>query len=92
MSETPAAEPVNVYELLSMMLDSISSVAWAKLGLRPDPLTGEMAPDMEMAKAAVDASAALGAIIEPQLDGEDKRTIQNLIRDLKVNYVQRSQA
>ena len=91
MSETPSAEPVNAYEMLSMMLDHISMVAWSKLGLQPDPMTGQMSPDMGQAKAAVDAAAALGAILEPQLDGEDKRTVQNLVRDLKVNYVQRSQ-
>ncbi len=91
MSDSPQAEPVNIYEFLSMMLESTTQIAWSKLGLQHDLATGQIQPlDLEQAKAAIDAADALAKIVEPKLDDEDRRTIQNLIRDLRVNYVQRS--
>lgn len=91
MSETPPAEPINVYEMIWMMLTNFAEIAWVKMGLRPDPLTSEIGVDLPQAKAAVDAITALAAIVEPELEGAEKRDLQNLVRDLRVNYVQRSQ-
>lgn len=92
MSDTPQAEPINVYEFLSMMLESTTQLAWSKLGLQPDLATGVVHPaDLVQAKAAIDAADALAKLIEHELDESDRRTIQNLMRDLRVNYVQRSQ-
>jgi hypothetical protein len=41
---------------------------------------------------AIDAAAALAGVIEPQLeDDADRRRVQNLVRDLRVNYVQKAE-
>jgi len=87
----PATEkPVDVYELLAVVLEQLSSVAWQKMGLQPDFLTGKIEKDVVQAKAAIDSVAALSQILERQLDGEDKRRIQNLVRDLQINFVEHS--
>jgi hypothetical protein len=56
------------------------------MGLQPDPKTGKIEKDMDQAKLAIDASETLFKLIEESLDDDDKRQVQNLMRDLKVNY------
>lgn len=73
-----------------VMVEQFSQVAWSKLGLQPDPITGQMGTDIAQAKVAVDVVADLVKYLEPQLDGEDKRQIRNLVSDLQVNYVERA--
>lgn len=87
MSETPS--PLDVYEVLAVMLDQAASLAWQKMGLQPDMMTGKVHQDLAQCKAAIDAASALAAVVEPKLDEDDRRQIQNLLRDLRVNYAQR---
>lgn len=83
---------MSVHDLVAALMEPVIEVAWIKLGLRPDPGTGRIAPDLGEAKIAIDLAAHLGSILEPQLDGEDKRQVQNVVRDLRLNYVQRAGA
>lgn len=85
-------EPLDVNAVLAMMVDQMAGIAWQKMGLQPDMITGQIHKDLAQAKVAVDAAAALAAQLEPSLDEEDKRQINNLIRDLRVNYVEKSRA
>lgn len=88
MDET---EPIHVHAVIAIMVDQMASIAWQKLGLQPDLATGRIAPDLAQAKIAIDATTHLATFIEPSLDEEDKRRIHGLIRDLRLNYVQKSQ-
>lgn len=83
-------EPLSVYDFITVMVDQMAGFAWQKLGLQPDLMTGRIAPDMEEAKVAIDLTAHLASFIEPRLDEEDKRRIHGLIRDLRINYVEKS--
>jgi hypothetical protein len=84
------AEPLSVYVLITTMVDQFATVAWQKLGLQPDLLTGRIHKDLPEAKIAIDLATHLAAFLEPRLDDEDKRRIHNLVRDLRLNYVQAS--
>ena len=86
------AEPIDVSQTLAQTLDFFAALAWQKLGLQPDFGTGVVAMDLKQAKLAIDAAAALSSVLEPQLDDEDKRSVQNLVRDLRINYVEKSGA
>lgn len=87
MSEEKA--PIDIYEFLTIMTDQLAGLAWSKLGLQPDPITGTITTDLGQAKVAIDAVSALLGLVEPQLDEEDKRRIANLKTDLRMNYVQK---
>lgn len=84
------AKPIEVLEYLSVIVDQMASIAWAKLGLQPDPITGVMGLDLEQARTAIDAVSALAPILESNLSEEDKRQVQNVVRDLKLNYLNKS--
>ena len=83
-------EPLDVYQLIMAMTQEMASVAWQKMGLQPDMISGTIEKDLAQAKAAIDATTALGGVLEPRLDDEDRRRLHGLLRDLKINYVQHS--
>jgi len=83
-------EPVNVYDVIMFMTDQMAALAWQKLGLQPDMVTGQMVRDIEQAKVAIDLTSHLASFIEPRLDEDSKRRMHNLVRDLRINYVEKA--
>lgn len=87
-----ALPKIDVYDMIRAMTDQMAGVAWQKLGLQPDPFTGKVEPDLKQAKVAIDVATGLAGFLKDCLDEDDKREIDNLVRDLRINYVQRAQA
>ncbi|HMS55986.1 MAG TPA: DUF1844 domain-containing protein [Fimbriimonadaceae bacterium] len=85
-----AKEPANIHDIILVMLDQVAGIAWQKLGLQPDFITGQIHQDLHQAKVAIDLVAHLSGIVEPQLDDNDRRELQNLISNLRLNYVEKS--
>ena len=90
-STPDSQEPISVYAVIMTMVDTMAAIAWQKMGLQPDMLTGKIALDLDEAKVAIDLTTHLATFIESQLDDDDKRRVHGLIRDLRVNYVQKTQ-
>lgn len=90
MSESQTPEPVDVYAVITTMVDTMATLAWIKLGLQPDFATGQVAKDLEQAKVAIDLTTHLASFIEPKLDEDDKRRMHSLVRDLRMNYVNKT--
>jgi CheY-specific phosphatase CheX len=88
MDERPTTPPT-VYDHLAAILDQLAALSWQKLGLQADMVTGKIAPNLDEAKVAIDLSAHIVSIIESQLEPSDVRQVQTLIRDLRMNYVQK---
>ncbi len=42
------------------------------------------------AKVAIDVTTHLASFVQPQLDEADQRHMHNLIRDLRINYVEKT--
>jgi hypothetical protein len=83
-------EPVSVYQIITAMTDQMAALAWQKLGLQPDLFTGKIEKNLEEAKVAIDLASHLASFIEPKLEEEDRRELHNLIRNLRLNYVEKS--
>jgi hypothetical protein len=90
MPEESSDKPLSVYDLISFSVDQFAQVAWQKMGLRPDPMTGKEDVDLEQAKVAIDMASRLGEVLDPQLDDEDRRKIQGILSDLRINFVRRT--
>lgn len=84
------ARPIGVFDLLAVMLDQCASVAWQKLGLQPDPITGKIDKNLAEAKVAIDVAAYLAEQLEGTLDDDDKREVHNLLRNLRLNFVEKT--
>jgi hypothetical protein len=83
--------PIDVYDVVTVMVDQMAAIAWQKLGLQPDWSTGQIEKDLGQAKVAIDITTHLSTFIEPRLEEEDRKRIHTLIRDLRLNFVQKSQ-
>ena len=81
---------ISVYDLMGVSLDQFIEVAWVKMGLRPDPITRAEAVDMEEAKVAIDMANRLAETLDPHLEDEDRRRVQQLLTDLRMNYIRKS--
>ena len=85
---TPEAkEPLSVYAVLATIVDQMSAIAWQKLGLQHDFITGKLEPDIEQARVAIDVVAKMVDLLEVECDEQDKRQLQGLVRDLRLNFV-----
>jgi hypothetical protein len=88
--DATAKEPISVDTFLSYMIQEFASLAWQKLGLQPDMVTQTIEKDIAQAKTAIDATSALANLLIPKLDEEDKRRVNNMLQDLRVNYLEQS--
>lgn len=88
--ESKSQEPIDVYQMLAMLVDQLASIAWSKLGLQPDIITGQIHQDLAQARVAIDATAKLSEVLEVGLDEEDKRRVQGMVRDLRINWVEKN--
>lgn len=82
-------EPLDVLSFLAMVADQTSAIAWSKLGLQPDMMTGTIHQDLDQAKIAIDTVAFLTTQIDGSLDDGDRRRMHNVVRDLRLNYVEK---
>lgn len=94
MPEEPTQDqkPVDVYEVFGLMLSQLAEIAWTKLGLRPDLATHRIEKDLDQARVTIDLIGQIARVLEPKLDEEDKRQVRNMVSDLKMNFVNQSQA
>lgn len=90
MSESAPQNSPSIYEIISYMLEQIAQVSWSKLGLQPDIITGKLETNLTEAKVGIDLVVHLASVLEPQLDEEDRRRIHGMVRDLRINYVQKT--
>jgi hypothetical protein len=99
--EEPAGEPgsefgaedlprIEVPMVLQVTAAQLAEVAWQKMGLRADPFTNKVEKDIAQARMAIDALAALLGVLLPHLQGQSARDLQNLLTDLRLNFVRQS--
>ena len=88
MPEEPV--PLSVYDLIAFSIDQFAEVAWQKMGLRPDPMTGKEDVNLPEARVAIDMASRLAETLDPHLDDDDRRQVQARLSDLRINYVKRA--
>src|SRR5579862_6913853 len=88
--QSSTSEPISVYDHLAQIMQAMATISWQKMGLQPDMATGKLVQNIAEAKVAIDVTAHLASIIEPELDPDDRRRIQGIVRDLRINYVQKA--
>lgn len=83
-------EPVDVVTVVLWMVQELQAQAWIKMGLWKDPVTDQLVTDLAQAKIAIDGVAALVEVVRPHLSDEQRREMELLLTDLRLNFVQRS--
>ncbi len=80
-------KPLDTKHVLMVMTQQIAVVAWQKMGLQPDSITNTIQKDLEQAKLAIDAANKLSEVYQDLLSNEEKNLLQNMLKDLKLNFV-----
>jgi hypothetical protein len=80
---------LDVPGVLSVCVNMLNEVAWMKLGLIPN-LDGREDRDLAQAKIAIDAIADLAARLDPLVAEGDRRDLQVMLSNLRINFVQQS--
>ena len=86
-----AAMQTSPQELLGLLAPAFDSQARRALGLIADTQTGELSPNMDAAKAAIDAVQFCLSRAEPSLDAAEYREMQRRLNDLRLTYVAKLQ-
>jgi len=71
---------------LSLVM-SLASNAAASLGMMPHPVTGETGVDLKTAKHWIDVLGMLEQKTTGNLDHQEAQTVENLLADLRMQYV-----
>jgi len=75
--------------LFVWFISMLSGKAWEYLGLIMNTETKEINKDLKKAKIAIDAVAFLYDQIRDDLNPEDFKRIENLLANLRMNYVEK---
>jgi hypothetical protein len=85
--ETVEIASLDVYSLLGLFVGVLAEKAWQTLGLRTKPGTDEVETDFDQARVAIDTLGFFAEKLRPRLPDDEKRRIDGLVADLKLNYV-----
>lgn len=75
--------------LFVWFISMLNGKAWEYLGLIMNPETKEINKDLKKAKIAIDTVAFLYDQIRDDLNPEDFKRIENLLANLRMNYVEK---
>lgn len=77
---------IDTYMLLSLFVNLLSTQAWQHMGLRIKPGTEKTETDLARARTAIDCVAFLVEKLEDHVQEDEKRQLENLVADLKINF------
>jgi hypothetical protein len=78
--------------ILQMTFGLLSERAWIDMGLVADPGTGEVTKRIDEAKLAIDVVGDLARHMEPLATPDERREIQRVVTDLRLNFVRQRDA
>jgi len=78
---------LDVYSLLGIFLGILAEKAWQTLGLRTKTGTDKVETDFDQARVAIDTVGFFAEKLQLRLPEEEKRRLEGLVADLKLNYV-----
>jgi hypothetical protein len=85
------AEPEKELDTLTLVrwcIAALTSNAWQRLGLIPSPATQKVERNIDDARLAIDAATALADRVKPHLTEAERRELENLLNDLRLNFLQ----
>ncbi len=82
------SEQNNMEASFSTLIMSIGSSATIALGLSPDPSTGKVDTNKEVARFNIDLLKALEEKTKNNLSAEENSFLKNIISDLQLKFVE----
>ncbi len=85
------AEPLDTTSLLQWCLSVLAANAWQTMGLIANPATQKVERNLDDARLAIDAVVALADQLRPRLPDAERRQLETLLTDLRLNFVQQKE-
>jgi hypothetical protein len=82
---------LDVPSALRFCVQMLQEIAWMKLGLVASPSSGKVEQDLPQAKVAIDSVGDLASRLNPYAGESERREMQTLLSNLRINFVQKSQ-
>ncbi|MDQ7849020.1 MAG: DUF1844 domain-containing protein [Armatimonadota bacterium] len=79
---------MNARAVVLTCISLLASKAWEAMGLVPDPATKKLERHLDEARLAIDAAAALVDLIKEQVQDRERRELETLLTNLRLNYVE----
>lgn len=77
-------------DLVSTFLSLLAAKAWQGMGLVPNPLTGKTEKNLDDARLAIDAYAAMFELLRARIAEPPRREMENVLTTLRLNFVEKS--
>ena len=85
---TTELQKQNLEASFSMLVMSIASSALMSLGLSPDPSTGKIHPDKQVARFNIDLLTMLKENTKNNLNSEEQDLLNHILQDLQMKFLQ----
>ena len=85
-----STELPDVRSILALFMGELRNLAWLRMGLVANPMTGQIEPDLAQAKMAIDTVSYLAEQLEPHVAPEERLPLKAMISDLRLNFVEQS--
>jgi Domain of unknown function (DUF1844) len=82
---------VTARDIVTVCIGQLHEIAWAQMGLVPNPTSQTMQRDLTDARLAIDCIADLVRHLEKSADPATQRELQTMLSNLRLNFVQQSQ-
>jgi len=86
-AEQPPPPDMDVFDILRMSLGMFAQEAWVAMGLQTRPGATETRRDLRCARIAIDMVEVVGEKLGEEADPDEQRTINQILTDLRVNFV-----
>jgi Domain of unknown function (DUF1844) len=83
--------PVKAADVVAICIGQLHEIAWAQMGLVPNPVSQTIERDLADARLAIDCIADLARHLEKAGDPAMQRELQTMLSNLRLNFVQQSQ-
>ena len=80
----------DVRSVLALFLGELRTLAWLRMGLVANPMTGQIETDLTQAKMAIDTVVYLAEQLEPHVAPEERLPLKDMVSDLRLNFVEQS--
>jgi hypothetical protein len=79
-------------ELLATFCHVLAAKAWEGMGLVANPMSNKVEKNLEDARVAIDAYAAVLEVLRVRLEAGPRQEMENVLTMLRVNFVDKSSA
>lgn len=81
---------LEVPQALLWCIGLLTELAWQKMGLHLNPLTGQIHADLRQARLAIDSVAVLVEMVREHISERDYEALRTQLMNLRLNYAEQA--